>query len=73
MASPGATAKNGVGASPLHPPQASGLLPTASDYQQPPPPPPPPREKTSGSFYDPLTDTTRERRPSDSWSGKQVR
>lgn len=57
MASPGA--KNG--ASPLQPPQADRHQTTA-------------REKKSGSFYDPLTDTTtKERRPSDSWSNnKQV-
>ncbi|KAK8017633.1 DNA helicase ino80 [Apiospora rasikravindrae] len=57
MASPGA--KNG--ASPLQPPQDDRHQTTA-------------REKKSGSFYDPLTDTTtKERRPSDSWSNnKQV-
>lgn len=51
-------AKNG--ASPLQPPQPDRHQATA-------------REKKSGSFYDPLTDTTKERRPSDSWSNnKQV-
>ncbi|KAK8857164.1 SNF2 family N-terminal domain-containing protein [Apiospora arundinis] len=32
---------------------------------------PPAREKKPGSFYDPLTDTTKERRPSDSWSNNK--
>lgn len=52
-------AKNG--ASPLQPPQADRHQTTT-------------REKKSGSFYDPLTDTTtKERQPSDSWSNnKQV-
>ncbi|KAK7966147.1 SNF2 family domain-containing protein [Apiospora aurea] len=55
MASPGA--KNG--ASPLQPPQADRHQTSA-------------REKKSGSFYDPLTDTTtKERRPSDSWSNNK--
>ncbi|KAK7910986.1 SNF2 family domain-containing protein [Apiospora marii] len=49
-------AKNG--ASPLQPPQADRHQTTA-------------REKKSGSFYDPLTDTTKERRPSDSWSNNK--
>jgi hypothetical protein len=71
MASPGAkSSTNGAAApssaSPLQPPHTSAQL--SSDY------PLPPREKTSGSFYDPLTDTTKERRPSDSWSStKPVR
>lgn len=46
-------------------PRASSRLSTSSDQN------PPAREKTSGSFYDPLTDTTRERRPSDSWSSSR--
>lgn len=46
-------------------PRASSRLSTSSDQN------PPAREKTSGSFYDPLTDTTRERRPSDSWSSNR--
>ncbi|CAJ2510541.1 Uu.00g095100.m01.CDS01 [Anthostomella pinea] len=52
-------------ASPLQPPKTSGHL-SPPDYHRPPP------EKVSGSFYDPLTDTTRERRPSESVS-KQSR
>ncbi|KAH6652567.1 SNF2 family N-terminal domain-containing protein [Truncatella angustata] len=51
-------------ASPLQPPRTSGRL-SSSEYQQ------PAREKTSGSFYDPLTDTTKERRPSNSWSSNK--
>lgn len=51
---------NGASASPLQ-------APHTSDYHH------APREKTSGSFYDPLTDTTDDRRPSDLWSSKQVR
>ncbi|KAI0123487.1 SNF2 family N-terminal domain-containing protein [Xylariales sp. AK1849] len=67
MASPGGmSSTNGApapqSASPLQPPQTSGQF---SSHQ-------PTGEKTSGSFYDPLTDTTNERRPSDSWS-KQSR
>ncbi|KAH8664590.1 SNF2 family N-terminal domain-containing protein [Xylariales sp. PMI_506] len=58
---------NGAGAapssaSPLQPPQTSGHIATSSDY---------PREKKSGSFYDPLTDTTNDRPPSDSWSSSK--
>ncbi|KAF3064732.1 putative DNA helicase ino80 [Daldinia childiae] len=52
---------NGASASPLQPPKTSGHL-SPPDYHQ------PSREKASGSFYDPLTDTTRERRVSDNWS-----
>ncbi|RYP08031.1 hypothetical protein DL764_002177 [Monosporascus ibericus] len=52
-------------ASPLQAPQTSGHL-SPPDLRH------PGREKRSGSFYDPLTDTTRERKPSDSWS-KQSR
>ncbi|KAI1860261.1 uncharacterized protein JN550_011639 [Neoarthrinium moseri] len=68
MASPGANGANAhapASASPLQPPQTSGHLSSSSDYRQ------PAREKTSGSFYDPLTDTTNERRPSDSWSSSK--
>ncbi|KAI0159948.1 SNF2 family N-terminal domain-containing protein [Hypoxylon sp. FL1284] len=59
MASPALPSANGASASPLQPPKTSGHL-SPPEYQQ-------SREKT-GSFYDPLTDTTRERRVSDSWS-----
>ncbi|KAI1464454.1 SNF2 family N-terminal domain-containing protein [Daldinia caldariorum] len=52
---------NGASASPLQPPKTSGHL-SPPDYHQ------PSREKVPGSFYDPLTDTTRERRVSDNWS-----
>ncbi|KAI1458961.1 hypothetical protein F4805DRAFT_466528 [Annulohypoxylon moriforme] len=52
---------NGASASPLQPPKTSGHL-SPPDYHQ------HSREKTSGSFYDPLTDTTKERRGSDNWS-----
>ncbi|KAI1411812.1 SNF2 family N-terminal domain-containing protein [Hypoxylon sp. FL1857] len=52
---------NGASASPLQPPKTSGHL-SPPDYHQ------PSREKAPGSFYDPLTDTTRERRVSDNWS-----
>ncbi|KAI4859435.1 SNF2 family N-terminal domain-containing protein [Hypoxylon rubiginosum] len=52
---------NGASASPLQPPKTSGHL-SPPDYRQ------HSREKASGSFYDPLTDTTRDRRVSDSWS-----
>ncbi|OTA67077.1 hypothetical protein K449DRAFT_209653 [Hypoxylon sp. EC38] len=55
---------NGASASPLQPPKTSGHL-SPPDYHQ------SSREKAPGSFYDPLTDTTRERRVSDNWS-KQV-
>ncbi|KAH8167560.1 hypothetical protein CIB48_g673 [Xylaria polymorpha] len=37
------------------------LQPPKADF------PRPMHEKSSGSFYDPLTDTTKERRPSDNW------
>ncbi|KAI1339430.1 SNF2 family N-terminal domain-containing protein [Xylariaceae sp. FL0016] len=63
MASSSAMSTNGNGpssASPLQPPKTSGHL-SPPDYRR-------PTEKPSGSFYDPLTDTTQERRPSESWS-----
>ncbi|KAI0598908.1 SNF2 family N-terminal domain-containing protein [Biscogniauxia sp. FL1348] len=59
---------NGSGpssASPLQPPKAAGHL-SPPDFHR------PAQEKASGSFYDPLTDTTQERRPADGWS-KQSR
>ncbi|KAM0813443.1 putative SNF2 family N-terminal domain-containing protein [Seiridium cardinale] len=66
MASNGANGANAPHhASPLQPPRTSSRLSSSSDYH------PPAREKTSGSFYDPLTDTTKERRPSDSWSSNK--
>ncbi|KAI0196808.1 hypothetical protein EV127DRAFT_88826 [Xylaria flabelliformis] len=54
------SATNGNG-----PSSASPLQPPKADF------PRPMHEKSSGSFYDPLTDTTKERRPSDNWQ-KQV-
>ncbi|KAH7032743.1 SNF2 family N-terminal domain-containing protein [Microdochium trichocladiopsis] len=48
--------------SPLQAPQGAGHLSPPAPYN------PTTRDKSSGSFYDPLTDTTRERKPSDSWS-----
>lgn len=66
MTSHGANGANGPHhTSPLQPPRTSGRLSSASDYTQ------PAREKTSGRVYDPLTDTTSERRPSDSWSSNK--
>ncbi|GAP93284.1 putative ino80-like protein [Rosellinia necatrix] len=61
MSSSGLSATNGNG-----PSSASPLQPPKADF------PRQMHEKSSGSFYDPLTDTTKERRPSESWQ-KQSR